>query len=54
MQKTFAAVYVKSCHEVFKFDPLDMLHNFCFHVYAQNSLYIGDKENNVFKNGIGV
>ena len=24
-------------------DPQDMLNNFCFHVYAQKSLFIGEK-----------
>ena len=25
-----------------KNDPRDMLNNFCFHLYAQNSLFIGE------------
>ena len=25
-----------------KVDPLDMLNKFCFHIYAQNSLFIGE------------
>ena len=36
------------------FDPWYMLNNFCFHVYAQKSLYIANKENNVFKDALGV
>ena len=26
-------------------DPWDMLNNFCFHVYAQKSLFIGENDN---------
>ena len=26
-------------------DPWDMLKNFCFHVYAQNSLFMGENDN---------
>ena len=26
-------------------DPWDMLNNFCFHVYAQKSLFIGENYN---------
>ena len=26
-------------------DPWDMLNNFCFHVYAQKSLFIGENGN---------
>ena len=29
-------------------DPWDMLNNFCFHVYAQNSLFIGENDNEFF------
>ena len=29
-------------------DPQDMLHNFCFHVYAQKSLFIGENGNAFF------
>ena len=29
-------------------DPRDMLNNFCFHVYAQKSLFIGENGNFVF------
>ena len=29
-------------------DPLDMLNNFCFHVYAQKSLFIGENVNDFF------
>ena len=29
-------------------DPRDMLKNFCFHVYAQNSLFIGEIDNALF------
>ena len=29
-------------------DPWDMLNNFCFHVYAQKSLFIGDNVNDFF------
>ena len=31
-----------------KFDPWDMLNNFCFHVYAQKSLFIGENVNAFF------
>ena len=31
--------------QVAKFDPWDMLNNFCFHVYAQKSLIIGENGN---------
>ena len=30
---------------VFKFDPWHMLNNFCFHVYAQKSLFIAENIN---------
>ena len=29
-------------------DPRDMLNNFCFHVYAQNLLFMGEKGNAFF------
>ena len=29
-------------------DPRDMLNNFCFHVYAQKSLFIGENCNAFF------
>ena len=29
-------------------DPRDMLNNFCFHLYAQNSLFIGENCNGFF------
>ena len=29
-------------------DPRDMLNNFCFHVYAQKSLFIGENDNEFF------
>ena len=29
-------------------DPRDMLNNFCFHVYAQKSLFIGENGNGFF------
>ena len=29
-------------------DPWDMLSNFCFHVYAQKSLFIGENNNAFF------
>ena len=29
-------------------DPWDMLNNFCFHVYAQKSLFIGENDNEFF------
>ena len=29
-------------------DPLDMLNNFCFHVYAQKSLFIVENCNGIF------
>ena len=35
---------VKLC-QVVKFDPWDMLNNFCFHVYAQKSLFIVENDN---------
>ena len=31
--------------ENLKNDPWDMLNNFCFHVYAQKSLFIGENVN---------
>ena len=31
-------VRLSGCHVV-KFDPWDMLNNFCFHVYAQKSVF---------------
>ena len=31
--------------ENIKNDPWDMLNNFCFHVYAQKSLFIGQNDN---------
>ena len=29
-------------------DPQDMLNNFCFHVYAQKSLFVGENSNGFF------
>ena len=29
-------------------DPWDMLNNFCFHVYAQMSLFMGENGNDFF------
>ena len=29
-------------------DPWDMLNNFCFHVYAQMSLFMGENVNDFF------
>ena len=29
-------------------DPWDMLNNFCFHVYAQMSLFISENDNDFF------
>ena len=29
-------------------DPRDMLNNFCFHVYAQKSLFIAENDNDFF------
>ena len=43
----FQDVKLSSC-QVVKFDPWDMLNNFCFHVYAQKSLFIGENDNEVF------
>ena len=34
--------------QVIKFDPWDMLNNFCFHVYAQKSLFIDENDNVYF------
>ena len=34
--------------ENLKNDPWDMLNNFCFHVYAQKSLFIGENVNDFF------
>ena len=31
-----------------EFDPWDMQNNFCFHVYAQKSLFIGENDNEYF------
>ena len=31
-----------------KVDPRDMLNKFCFHLYAQNSLFIGENCNDFF------
>ena len=31
--------------EIAYVDPWDMLNNFCFHVYAQKSLFIGENGN---------
>ena len=31
--------------QVVKFDPWDMLNNFCFDVYAQKSMFIGENGN---------
>ena len=43
---------IKIIHKQFKFkieiayvDPWDMLNNFCFHVYAQKSLFVGENYN---------
>ena len=33
------------CHLSYVRDPWDMLNNFCFHVYAQKSLFIGENGN---------
>ena len=30
-------------------DPWDMLNNFCFHVYAQKSLFIGENDKYPFR-----
>ena len=30
------------------FDPFDMLNNFCFHVYGQMSLFMGENDNALF------
>ena len=30
-------------------DPWDMLNSFCFHVYAQKSLFIGENANGFFR-----
>ena len=30
------------------FDPWDMLNNFCFHVYAKKSLFLGENGNGFF------
>ena len=37
-------VRLSSC-QVVKFDPWDMLNNFCFDVYAQKSMFIGENGN---------
>ena len=37
-------VQLSSC-QVVKFDHWDMLNNFCFHVYARKSLFIGENNN---------
>ena len=34
--------------QVVKFDPWDMLNNFCFDVYAQKSMFIGENGNDFF------
>ena len=34
--------------QVVKFDPWDMLNKFCFHVYAQKSLFIAENVNVFF------
>ena len=34
--------------ENIKNDPWDMLNNFCFYVYAQKSLFIGENDNVYF------
>ena len=34
--------------QVVKFDPWDMLNNFCFHVYPQKSLIIDENGNDFF------
>ena len=43
---------IKIIHKQFKFkieiayvDPWDMLNNFCFHVYAQKLLFVGENGN---------
>ena len=36
-----ASCQVASC-QVVKFDPWDFLNNFCFHVYAQKTLFMGE------------
>ena len=34
--------------QTLQIDPWDMLNNFCFHVYAQKSLFIGENDNEYF------
>ena len=46
-QECFESVKLSDC-QVVKFDPWDMLNNFCFHLYAQNSLFIGENCNAFF------
>ena len=41
------SVKLSGC-QVVKFDPWDMLNYFCFHVYAQMSLFIGENGNDFF------
>ena len=40
----------ESCEssEMVSVDPWDILNNFCFHVYAQKSMFIGENGNGVF------
>ena len=40
-------VRLSGCHIV-KFDPSDMLNNFCFHVYAQKSMFKVENDNGSF------
>ena len=44
---TVQVVRLSSC-QVVKFDPWDMLNNFCFHVYAQKSLFKVENVNGFF------
>ena len=44
---TSTVVRLSSC-QVVKIDPWDMLNNFCFHLYAQKSLFIGENGNVYF------
>ena len=37
-------IKLSSC-QVVEFDHWDMLNNFCFHVYARKSLFIGENNN---------
>ena len=45
---TFRMSHVR-CHMSNAYvDPWDMLNNFCFHVYAQMSLFVGENDNAYF------